>query len=209
MTALTHILPRERVVASDFKPGAFGLSVISGRIGDAVAWGQKHLAGDDGPFTHAWMILDNNEVIEAEPGGARIRPIGEYLDHDEILVCDQPVQTKLAELKAIHQETGVTEELTDATAFYDYLEGLIREQFVSVAREFDKAPYGYLQYLAIGLAARGIRPAWLRKLIGNKRVICSQLVDRVAQVIGVEFFDDKRWEGEVTPGDLYRYATTA
>jgi hypothetical protein len=190
----------------DFKPGAFGLSVISGPVGKAVKWGQAVFAGDDGPYTHAWIILDKGQVIEAEPGGARIVSVNEYLKHDAIYICDAPVQ-ELVKRQARRMDGGVLGDLSDAGAFWKYAEGLFRRNIVETARSFEGAPYGWLQYPYIGLAAAGHRWGWLRKAIGNKRVICSQLVDRVMQANEVQLFDDGRWEGEVTPGDLWTYAS--
>jgi len=64
-------------------------------------------------------------------------------------------------------------------------------------------PYGYLTYVA--LIAHGLRiPApHLRAYIEtSKSMMCSQLVDQVAQDKGVHLFDDRRWCGYVTPLDL-------
>jgi hypothetical protein len=193
----------------DFKPGAFGLSVGGGVGGTAVRAGHRLLARDNGPFTHAWMILDNDEVIEAEPGGARIRSIAAYLDHQEILICDTPVQDRL---DRVHQESrgiGVHCSLTDADAFYGWVENIIRGDLVWTARQLRGTPYGWLQYPYIGLAAHGHRWRLLKSLIGNKRVVGSQLVDLIYLNNGMRLFDDGRWPGQVTPGDLHAYARGA
>jgi hypothetical protein len=191
----------------DFKPGAFGLSVISGPVGRAVWAGQKFLAGDESRFTHAWLILDNEELLEAEPGGARIVSVKEYFDRsDEIVICDKPVQDRLRAVRLRAGDYGLSDDaLTDPVAFYGWVETGLRADIVTIGRSFEHAPYGYLQYPYIGLAAHGVRSKLLKRLIGNRRTICSQLIDRVLMHAGHELFADGRWEGEVTPGDLWRY----
>ncbi len=59
-------------------PGDFGLVSMSGAGGQLVRLGQW-LNGDGwSDFHHAFLVLDNNEVLEAEPGGARIVPLSNY-----------------------------------------------------------------------------------------------------------------------------------
>lgn len=78
-----------------------------------------------------------------------------------------------------------------------------RREIVMTARAMEGIPYGWLNYLAIGLARLGIKPKWLRKFIAsNKTMICSQLSDEVYRLCGIHMFTDGRLSGEVTPGDV-------
>jgi hypothetical protein len=63
--------------------------------------------------------------------------------------------------------------------------------------------YSFLDYSAIAAHALHIPAPGLRHYIETTRhMICSQLVDRCGQDAGVQLFDDKRWNGYVTPLDL-------
>jgi hypothetical protein len=189
----------------EVKPGSFGLSRIGGLLGKLIAAGQA-FSGDGSRFTHAFVVLDQGEVIEAMPGrrGARIVPIADRLAHDEVVFCDAPVRGWLAEHSASR-----------------YSEQVLREIVVGHARTLEGAPYGYLQYLALGLAALGLagKPGeelrwWfarkLRAYIADSgRMICSQLVDEVYHRAGIRLFEDGRLPQDVTPGDLDDYRVRA
>lgn len=180
-------------------PGSFGLARIGGLTGKLVAAAQA-FAGDGSRFTHAFIVLDDGQCIEAEPGGARIVSIERYLAMEEVAFCDTPMSEymagRLAALPEGFQPTGPSE-------FWGYVENLKRNQIVEVARGLEGVGYGYLQYLFLGLYALGIEWKWLKKLITNrKRMICSQLCDEVYHRAGIEVFDDGRLPQDVTPGDL-------
>lgn len=58
--------------------GDFGLTRINGAAGAAIRLGQW-LNGDSFvDYEHAFIALDDGTLLEAEPGGARIRPITDY-----------------------------------------------------------------------------------------------------------------------------------
>lgn len=59
------------------KYGDIGLTTIGGVLGFFVSLGQ-HLAGDSCRFTHAYIVLDDETVIAAQPGGARIDKLSDY-----------------------------------------------------------------------------------------------------------------------------------
>lgn len=59
------------------KPGDIGLTRIGGVLGFFVSLGQ-HLAGDSSRYTHAYIVLDDETVIAAQPGGARIDKLSDY-----------------------------------------------------------------------------------------------------------------------------------
>ena len=63
--------------------------------------------------------------------------------------------------------------------------------------------YSFLDYDALAMHRLGIYVPGLRGYIADSRhMICSQLCDRAYDLGGVHLFDN-RWEGYVTPGDLY------
>lgn len=174
-------------------PGSFGLSRIGGLLGKLIAAGQA-FSGDGSRWTHAFIVLDDETVIEAMPGGARIVPIADRLKHEEVVFSDRPMQDWLGEL---------VDPLVD-------WESTMRQLIVAQARGLDGIGYGYLQYLALGLVALGLKPRWLRLFIAKRnRMICSQLVDEVYRRAGIQLFDDGRLPQDVTPGDLAHYAGIA
>ena len=61
------------------KPGTIGLSVIGGTVGGMIRLGQG-LTGDWSYWTHAFLTLDNGEVIQAMPKGAEIVPLSGYAE---------------------------------------------------------------------------------------------------------------------------------
>lgn len=64
--------------------------------------------------------------------------------------------------------------------------------------------YSWLDYEAIALKRLGIRPPGLKEYIASTgRMICSFYCDAAFLYGGgVHLFNDGRWPGEVTPGDL-------
>lgn len=60
------------------QPGDFGLSTIGGWLGFWINIGQA-LARSASRYTHAFIVLDDETVLEAMPGGARIVPLSNYL----------------------------------------------------------------------------------------------------------------------------------
>lgn len=173
-------------------PGSFGLARIGGLTGKLIAAAQA-FAGDGSRWTHAFVVLDNGECIEAEPGGARIEPIGKYFRMKEVAFCDRPVQDWLRGVETLSAK---------------------RMRIVAEGRRLEHTRYGYLQYVYMGLLAlagkdgsldqpRGWFTRWLaRRITQGGSMICSQLVDEVYRRAGIEIFDDHRLPQNVTPGDL-------
>lgn len=68
-------------------------------------------------------------------------------------------------------------------------------------------PYSFLDYASLAAHRLHIPAPHLRAYIRSSgHLICSQLADRAALLGGWKIFDDGRWEGDVTPGDLVRLA---
>lgn len=56
-------------------PGTIGLVPMGGAGGKLIRFGQFLNGDGSGDFEHALVWLGNGEVIEAEPGGARVVPL--------------------------------------------------------------------------------------------------------------------------------------
>lgn len=61
------------------KPGDMGFSTIGGMLGFWIGLGQ-YLNGDGSKYTHVFIVLDDDTVMEAMPKGAQIVPMSEYAD---------------------------------------------------------------------------------------------------------------------------------
>lgn len=154
------------------KPGDFGLTKIKGWTGIWVSLGQW-LNGDASRYTHAFIVVDENYVIEAQPGGAILTPLADYLERDDVIYSNLPL----------------TEEQ--------------RKYIVDKAQSFEGTPYSFLDYLAIALVRLGIKPhRVIDRVVSSGHLICSQLVAEVYTYAGVKLFDDGTEPWMVTPGDL-------
>lgn len=158
------------------QPGDIGLVKIQGRVGALIRFGQW-LDGDGfEDFEHAFVYLGDGELVEAEPGGARIVPLTEYAGWN------------------IYWSTGKI-PLTDEQ----------RQAICTGGREMEGVPYSFLDYFALALHRFKLPIPFLKNYIkSTKHVICSQLCDLVYSNAHVQLFNDGRWEGFVTPGALYK-----
>lgn len=177
-------------------PGSFGLSVIGGWVGKLV-WAGQLLSGDGSKWTHAFLVLDNWEVIEARPGGAALLPLEKYLKHKEILFCDLPIR------KATRYIASPEEKAAEVLH--------LRKDLNRIGRSLVGVRYNWLNYPALGLLALGWKPEWLRRFVrrASTGMICSQLVDYCYAQANVHLFNDKREPMDVTPGDLARWVVNA
>lgn len=157
-------------------PGSFGLTRMGG-IGGWFAWLGQRISGDGSRWTHAFFVLDNDQIIEGRPGGARIKGIEEYASRTEVLFCDPVGNEPRARLVATARG----------------LEGA----------KYNWLTYPALGMLALGIRWEWLRRFARRPESG---MICSQLVDYVYMTNGIHLFDDGREPMDVTPGDLARFA---
>jgi hypothetical protein len=69
-----------------------------------------------------------------------------------------------------------------------------------------KTPYSFLEYDALALRRLNIPAPGLRHYVADTgHMICSQLADEAAKRGGWQLFDDGRWPGDVTPGDIWEH----
>jgi hypothetical protein len=84
-----------------------------------------------------------------------------------------------------------------------------RDRVEPIAASLKGTGYGFLDILSVGLLQYHLRPGFLKRRVERQdRLICSQLVDVFLQRLGFQVYDDGRWPGDVTPGDLLWTALT-
>jgi len=181
------------------EPGDVGLTWITGWTGFWVSLGQW-LAGDGGLWpwarirqarkliriasgkkvklprgfpTHAFVVLPNGMIFEAQPGGARIGSMTRYAGRP-ILFAKIPLTNE--------QRDRV---LPIATSL--------------VGTPYSFLDYVYLALWRFGFRPVWLRDAV--KTSGH--MICSQAVDKVEEMIDMNLFTDARLNQDVTPGDLF------
>lgn len=154
-------------------PGTIGLTPISGRVGKGIEVLQ-YLNGEGfARWEHAFVLLPGGNILEAEPGGARITPLA-YKD----VFWLTHLRTFLPPLD---------EAVLTATA-----EGLKDIPYSAL-------DYGALFFHRLHLDVPGLRGY----IASTGHMICSQMCDEFYQRLGAELFDDKRWAGYVTPASLF------
>lgn len=155
-------------------PGDFGLVSISGMGGWGVRLGQWLLGDGWSDFHHAFLVLDNGEILEAEPGGARIVPRANYDGTNAVYSDWELTDTQRADLVLIGRSLVGT-----PYSWLDYLSlALLR---------FRTRPAWLKRYVE-----------------DPSHLICSQLCDLVYLRAGLHMFDDGRDPADVTPADLTR-----
>ena len=96
------------------KPGDIGLTTIGGTLGWWVSLGQ-HLAGDSSRYTHTFIVLDDNTVLAAQPGGARIDSLDLYKNKAIFLQMDLSDEKRAGIIKVAKSLLGTP------YSFLDYL----------------------------------------------------------------------------------------
>lgn len=154
--------------------GDIGLARMDGPTGTLIRIGQW-LNGDGfGDYEHAFLVLPEGQLIEADPSGTRIRPLSDYAHTQVLYVCPP--------------------DLTQQQ----------RQAICVASRHYIGVPYSFLDYAAIAVHRFHLPVAGLRSYVASTRhQICSQLVDQCYEDVGVRLFADGRWPGYVTPVALY------
>ncbi|MBB4924820.1 hypothetical protein [Kitasatospora kifunensis] len=150
---------------------------MSGEIGRLIRLGQW-LNGDGfANYEHAFLLVGDDEVIEAEPGGVRQASLAEY------------------GASRVRWSSGRIEMTDDQ-----------REAVVAAAHRYLRVPYSFLDYAALAAHRFRVPGSSLLKgyVADTRHLICSQLVDQCYQDAGIHLFNDGRWPGYVTPADLDR-----
>jgi hypothetical protein len=170
------------------EPGDFAAVRSFGWVSNLIATGEeaaywitsaerRQKRKEVGKWTHAifYMGGPHDLILEAEPGGARIRPF-RYDTKDCLWSSGRPALA-----------------LTPAQ----------RLAAPDVARKYEHVGYSFLDYDAIALHALGSDAEFLRLYIAaTKHQICSQLTDQCRLDLGSHLYADDRWPGFVDPLDI-------
>lgn len=156
------------------RPGDFGLTRLAGFSGLGIRVGQ-FLNGDGwSDYEHAFVVGTQGQIYQAAPGGLNIGHISDY------------------------PADGVQFSSWDMTD----------EQRAGIVRSADSrlgTPYSAMDYAALVAHRLHIPVPGLRAYIASTgHLICSQLVDVVYASVGLQMFQDGRWNGYVTPSSLVR-----
>lgn len=172
------------------QPGDILLLRIKGLVGVAV-WLMQAINRDLSRWTHAAIVLDDDTVFEAQPGGAVITPLAEYADRTGVVVSKY--QSHLDPRDLLPLDQVMTAEN--------------RRHIVNRSRQLTGIGYNWGTYIYLALYRFGVRPRWLRDRVQNDdRLICSQACDLIYDLEGVHLFADGRMPYDITPGDLARLA---
>lgn len=154
------------------KPADFGLCRIPGHVGLAARIG-IWLNGDGWHhYQHAFLVLEDQQLLEAMPGGARARPL---TDDDRAA--------------ATFSDWPLTDQQRDSVVYHARL---------LVGTPYSVLDYLSLALVRLGIRPAWLR----RYVANTGHLICSQLVDEVYLRAGIHMFHDGRFPGDVTPGDL-------
>lgn len=162
-------------------PGDFEVVPMDGIGGTLIEIAQILVGSSRDNYEHARLYLGNGKVVEAQPGGAHIVPL-------------------------VHNDHGLW-----STGIID-LTDTQRALIVSAGWEYGERQVGYsvADYFAIAAIRLhlGIFVPGLKAFVEDSgHMICSQLVDKCYEDAGIQLFNDKRWNGNVTPGDLAKLIT--
>lgn len=186
--------PHHRTLVKDLhlRPGDVILLRIEGFVGLVVDVMQR-INRDTSYWTHAAMVLDDDTVFEAQPGGAVITPLKKYADRPGTVV-------------SYYQKPKPGNPLEyELTPIANFMTGTRRDSIVRDARVMFERGYRYAwsTYLYLALYRFGIRPQWVKWAVGQPdQGICSQACDLLLADNGVHLFADGRMPYDVTPGDL-------
>jgi uncharacterized protein YycO len=126
-------------------------------------------------FDHAFVILEDGAIVEAEPGGVRAGHLSEYSG------CRIAINSA--------EDMTVAQRATVAT----------------IAKAMIGKPYGDLQIIDDGLECLGWRWRWLLKRAADDgEVVCSQLVALCGQAAGLDWRGGAATATETTPAMLAR-----
>ena len=101
---------------TDPQPGDIGVTRIGGDLGRLIRLGQWLAGSGFANFEHAFVCIGDGQIVEAEPGGARIADLAEYDSRTTVwLRC--PDQHREAVAQAARSLVGTPYSFADYAAF--------------------------------------------------------------------------------------------
>lgn len=129
-------------------------------------------------YEHALIYLGDGQVLQAEPGGATVGPLGGY------------------------------GHIMWSTGLFPPLDAEHLALLPGIAAAMEGTPYSWLDYAALAAHRLRLPVPGLRGYIKSTgHQMCSALADHVSKLLGRHWFTDGRFEGYVTPGALARRMT--
>ena len=160
--------------------GTIGLTQIHGRVGELIEFGEFLNGQGFRDWEHAFLLGPNGQVLEAEPGGARIGNVSEYSD--------------------IYWCTAIASQCSEAK---------LQAIWVSAVAQYGPhgmhpgVGYSFLDYLALFCHRLHIPAPFIkRRIASSKHLICSQLCDAAYADEACHLFAGV-WPGYVTPLGLF------
>lgn len=128
-------------------------------------------------FDHAFVIVEDGAIVEAEPGGVRLGHLSEYYG------CRIAINS--AEEVTVQQRAVV----------------------MATAKSMVGKPYNDLAFADDGLESLGWHWRWLlKRAAGDGEVVCSQMVALCGQAAGLDWRGGADSPTETTPAMLARRA---
>jgi uncharacterized protein YycO len=159
-------------------PGTIVLGKIPGFVGKLV-WLAQLINGDVSQWTHVGIVTRHNNgiatIFEARPGGAG--------------------WAFVSNVRLEKQWKEVPVPLTEAQR-----DAIVDECFRRVGTGYNWDTYFYLAAYRLGLPF--LTRLFESRVSRNEKMICSQIVDDIYRVCGVQLFNDGRLPHDVTPGDI-------
>lgn len=148
-------------------PGSYGCV----RTGGFYAWLIR--VGTRSRFNHAFVVMQDGAIIEANPGGARWARLDDY---------------------------GTDCKVFDSA---DTLTDVQRQKVMTKAVALLGTPYGWTDIVRLSLRCMGVQWSWLTRRADDERaMICSQLVAACGDAAAADWLCGREAPAAVTPGDL-------
>lgn len=164
------------------KPGDIGLSSSDSFVGRFVRLGQA-VVGDSSFVTHAFIVLHDNSIVEAMPGGAKFASLDKYPE-------------------AVFSKYELTSDQRDAIC-----EAAIRMEGTPYSF------LDYVSLFLTHMARKRWTPfrmSWVpgfvwRRVANSGHMICSQLCAQAYLAAGLDITGGTELPQDLTPGDIARY----